>query len=665
MTDLQLSRRRLIGGASAAGLVTAGGFAVTGVGSRGRARAQEQDADDQEDATPTPLGSAVPEEFSTETNWPFENYDFSATRDVKGTNISSETVGQLGDAWFFPVSGSAAFGSLTANPTIVGTVVYIQDSSANVYAIDLETGEQLWANMYNDAVPSGGPNGTANAYGLLYTTIGGIGDVVALRPETGEEVWRTNIRGPLGEGITTAPLVHDNRVFVSTIPGTSDDFYEGGYRGVIHALEAATGRVIWYFDTTTDNLWGNPTVNSGGGFWHPPSVDDEGKLYVPIANPAPYPGDEEWPWASSRPGDNLYTDSILKMDPMTATLDWYYQVLPHDVFDLDNQLTPILAEVDGRDVVFTSGKHGIVVSLDRSTGEVIWRVEVGTHKNYERTEFEEDEVVTVSPGTLGGVETQFAFSAERNLLVCPVYELPSTYVGTGFDPNTPFDFTTATGRLTALNATDGSIAWEVPLATGPLAAATITNDIVFTAGLDGVIRAHSLEDGAEVFRYQAAAGINAQAAVSGDYIFFPAGGPLIPSADTASPAPEMAQGLIALMIGGTVQATPGAGAGDEAQEATSEAGIGGGDTVTIDMVDIAFEPSTFTIPANTDVEATFVNKGALPHNWTCEALDLKTPDVPGGETASLTINAAAGTYDFICSIPGHADAGMIGTLTVQ
>ena len=349
MDKSQLSRRRFIGAAGAAGIATAGGLVLTGGGGRDRARAQD-DVDDQGPATPAALGEPVPEEFGVESNWPYENYNLSATRDVKGTSISLETVGQLGDAWFFLVNSTAAFGSLTANPTIVDNVVFVQDSSANVYAIDLESGEQIWANMYNDAVPSGGPNGTANAYGLLYTTLGGVGDVVALRPDTGEEVWRTNLRGPMGAGITTAPLVYNNRVVVSSVPGTSEEFYAGGLRGVIYTLDAATGAVLWYFDTTTDNLWGNPTVNSGGGFWHPPSVDEEGNIYVGIGNPGPYPGVEGWPWASSRPGDNLYTDSILKLDPVTGVLEWYYQVLPHDVFDLDNQLTPILAEVDGRNL---------------------------------------------------------------------------------------------------------------------------------------------------------------------------------------------------------------------------------------------------------------------------------------------------------------------------
>jgi outer membrane protein assembly factor BamB/uncharacterized cupredoxin-like copper-binding protein len=666
MKDVALSRRTLIASATTAGFVIAGGGLYLGTTSSSQRALAQDDTENQGPATPTPLGDVVPEEFNTETNWAFENYDLSATRDVAGTSISSETVGQLGDAWTFPITTSGAFGSLTANPTIVGDAIYIQDSTANVYALNKETGEQLWANMYNDDVPSGGPNGVAAAYGLLFTTIGGIGDVIALRADSGEEVWRTNIKGPINEGITTSPLVYDNVVYVSTIPGSSEGFYIGGQRGLIHALDAGTGAVLWYFDTTADNLWGQPTVNSGGGFWHPPSVDEDGKLYVPVANPAPYPGAEGWPWASSRPGDNLYTDSILKMDPATATLDWYYQVKPHDVFDLDNQLTPILADVDGRKLVFTSGKHGVVYALDRDSGELVWRTPVGTHQNDERTEFEEDEVVEVWPGTIGGVETQFAYSVANNLIVTPVVELPSTYIGTGFDPNTPLDFTGGTGLLVALNGSDGSIVWQVELATPPYAAATITNDVVFTAGLDGVILGFSLADGSEVFRYQATAGVNAQVAVSGDYIYFPAGGPLTPSSATASPPPEMVVQVIALKIGGTVQTQPSGTPQAEASPADEATPVAGGDSgVAIDLTEFAFEPNTFTVAAGTDAQVTFTNRGQLPHNFTCDALGIATQDLAPGATETVTINTAAGSYDFHCSIPGHADAGMIGNFTAE
>src|SRR5699024_5160223 len=132
----------------------------------------------------------------------------------------------------------------------VGDTIFIQDATANVYALDKNTGEEIWSNTYDDTIPSGGPNGIAAAYGMLYTSLGGAGDVLCLRQDTGEEVWRTNILGPLNEGITVFPAVHDNIVWISTIPGSADGFYLPGQRGVIHAINAANGDLLWYWDTT-------------------------------------------------------------------------------------------------------------------------------------------------------------------------------------------------------------------------------------------------------------------------------------------------------------------------------------------------------------------------------------------------------------------------------
>jgi len=667
MNDVQMSRRRLIASATAAGFAIAGAGTYFGRSGSNPAFAQDEVA---ADATPVALGPAIPDEFNVETNWPYENLDLSATRSARGSTISTSTISTLGDAWNFPISAGAAFGSLTANPTVVDGVVFIQDAAANIYALKADTGETVWANMYNDVVPSGGPNGTANAYGMVFSTIGGVGDVIALKSDTGEEIWRTNIQGPLREGITTAPLVYNSIVYVSTIPGHSEGFYAGGQRGLIHALDAASGTVIWYLDTTTDNLWGNPTVNSGGGFWHPPSVDEEGKIYVGIGNAAPYPGVEGFPFASSRPGDNDYANNILKIDPSTAVMDWHVNINPADPFDLDNQLTPVLAEVDGRKVVFTSGKHGYVVCLDRSTGELVWRTPVGTHKNDDRRDFPDpNEVIEVWPGTLGGVETPMAYDATNNLIIAPVYELASWYNGTEFDPDHPFDFTIATGLVVALNATDGSVAWQTQTATGPLAGLTIINDVVLSGGLDGVVFAYNIADGSEVWKYQLPVGINAPIAVSGDWVFLPGGGPLIPTAATNPTLPAGGPGLFALNLGGTVQATWTAGeaATPEASPesaASPEAG-GTGEAMALNAVDIAFQPNTMTIPAGQDVTINFTNMGQLPHNFHVDELGVASSDLESGASEVLTINAAAGTYQYYCSIPGHKDAGMVGTLTVQ
>jgi plastocyanin len=87
--------------------------------------------------------------------------------------------------------------------------------------------------------------------------------------------------------------------------------------------------------------------------------------------------------------------------------------------------------------------------------------------------------------------------------------------------------------------------------------------------------------------------------------------------------------------------------------------------MNVDMIDIDFVPTELTIPANTDVTITLPNKGAAIHNFVIEELGIKSPDAQGGQTVSVTINAPAGTYSYICTQPGHKEAGMVGTLTVQ
>jgi len=240
MGDLTLSRRKLIGSASAAGIALAGAGAFLGTSpQRGFAQDETGGA-----ATPGALGDPTPQEFGTETNWPIEGLDLWATRNVKGSTISADNVATLGQSWSFAVpTAGAAFGVLTGQPVVVDDTLYVQDALANLFTFNKATGEQGWSTSPNQQIPSGGPNGLAAAYGYIFTTEGGTADVVALDASSGDEVWRTNIRGPLNEGITTAPLVYNSVVYVSTIPGTPEAFYGGGQRGIIHALDAKTGGV--------------------------------------------------------------------------------------------------------------------------------------------------------------------------------------------------------------------------------------------------------------------------------------------------------------------------------------------------------------------------------------------------------------------------------------
>lgn len=112
--------------------------------------------------------------------------------------------------------------------------------------------------------------------------------------------------------------------------------------------------------------------------------------------------------------------------------------------------------------------------------------------------------------------------------------------------------------------------------------------------------------------------------------------------------------------------TPAAGTPGASPEASPSASpVAGEGDVTVVMIDIAFEPKEFTITADTDVVVFLPNEGVLEHNFTIEELGIASETIPGGESTSVTINAPAGTYEYYCSVPGHREAGMVGTLTVE
>lgn len=391
--------------------------------------------------------------------------------------------------------------------------------------------------------------------------------------------------------------------------------------------------------------------------------DDEGKLYVGVGNAAPWPGNKEYPNGTSRPGDNDYANSLVKLDPKTGSVEWYINVKPFDLFDLDNQLTPVLAEVEGRPVVFTSGKHGYVVAADQETGEEIWRTAVGMHQNDDLTELPADEYIEVFPGSLGGVETPIAYS--EGVIFAPILNSATWYNSSSTDPSLS-SFAEGTGQLVALDAASGEILWDVSQPTATFGAATVANDLAFTGGLDGVVRAYNVSDGTQVWTYQASSGLNAPFTIAGDYLFIPAGGAFIASEDTWDPAPEPVNELIALKIGGEVQVAPeGAAASPAAEEATPEAAAAdSGSAINVAAIDIGFDPKELSMAADSDVTISVANNGVLQHDFVIEGTDFATPLLNGGESGDLVVNLPAGEYIYFCSVPGHREAGMQGTLTV-
>lgn len=480
-------------------------------------------------ATATPDPTAAAAEATAETpiegdDWASANGGPANTR-ARDSSITSDSVSNLAEAWSVPLPGRGPYGAAAGAPVVADGVVYVQDLAGNVLAVDLESGEELWRHMVQ--VPIAGPNGPAVSGGLVVASFA-FGVLKALDAATGEVVWSAVM-----EKDGFQPLIWEDLVLV----GTGNLAHVFGNSGFIHAFDLQTGELRWSFQVVEEGFWGDPNLNSGGGVWYQPAIDEErGLAYFGTGNAGPYPGTVQYPNGSSRPGPNLYTSSLVALDLETGELAWYYQAVEHGLFDLDFQSPPILARhTDGagevRDLVVGSGKLGRVVALDRDTNEVVWATEVGIHQNDRVEEIPPGERLEVYPGIYGGVETPMAAAGGR--IFVPVVNLATTHSATGhgatdgssalLNATANTTLSNGSGELVALDLLTGAEIWSAPLPSMPFGGATVVGDLVFTATFDGVITAHAVADGAEVWRMEAGGGINAWPAVEDDTIIWPVG----------------------------------------------------------------------------------------------------------------------------------------------
>jgi outer membrane protein assembly factor BamB len=452
----------------------------------------------------------------------YPGVDAANTRHVDG-QIDSSNVTSLEEAWTAPIHGTSNFGSYASTPVIDEGVIYSQDLGSNVEALDLESGEVLWAKTYEQ--PDEGPNGIVVAGGMIFGATPSA--VFALDQKTGEEVWSTELVRIGTEGIDMAPGYQDGIVYVSTVPLNTTSLYEGGGVGILWALDAKTGKKRWHFDTVPKSLWGNPKVNSGGGVWYPPAFDEKGGIYFGTGNPAPYPGTNEFPWGSSRPGPNLYTNSLVKLDARTGKMKWYHQVTPHDLYDWDFQGPPILVTVNGRDLVIAAGKSGIVIAADPKTGKVVWQKAVGRHTGHDEDGLlamrgEEDKIKrpdTIYPGTLGGVIAPM--STDGKLVFAPVVNSPVS-IGPNGETEEGAGGTT-NGEVVALDAATGVLEWKQELASPAFGATTSVGDLVFATSAEGTVTAFKASNGQILWRETLPAGTNSGVMANGNMLIAPAG----------------------------------------------------------------------------------------------------------------------------------------------
>jgi outer membrane protein assembly factor BamB len=454
----------------------------------------------------------------------FPGVDMGSTRNVTDSPIDSKTVNGLEEVWSLPAEGKSSYGSYSTTPVVSKGVIYMQDLESNVLAINLENGEVIWTKKFSQ--PDQGPNGVSVAEGKVFGATPT--SAFALDQETGEQLWSVKLTKGV-ESIDMPAGYHDGFVYVSTVPTNVSSSYPAGGVGVLWALDAKTGAKVWHFNTVPPSLWGDKGTNAGGGVWYEPTFSENGPgMYFGVGNPVPFPGSPGKPWGASRPGPNLYTDSIVKLNHESGELDWYFQLTPHDVYDWDLQDPPMLVKSGGRELAIGAGKSGIVVALDADTGKLVWKTPVGTHNGHDEDgklamegELSKLKGGTVFPGTLGGVIAPMATDGKTVFVPIVNHALTVNSAGTEIGEGGG-----SGGEIAAVDVATGKVKWTHKLSSAAFGAPVVVNDVVFATSYEGSVFALDAKTGGELWVGTLPAGVNAGAVVSGDTLLVPAGAPV-------------------------------------------------------------------------------------------------------------------------------------------
>jgi len=495
-------------------------------------------------------------------NFLHTNGNYSQTRYHPATQINLENVGDLRPAWIFQTE---IVDTMETSPIVVNGVMYVTTSFNHVYALNAETGEQLWHHKHKMGPITTyccGPNNRGVAvYGdmVYFGTLDA--KLVALNAADGSVVWETQIADPeLGYSETMAPSAVDGKILIGTNGG------EYGIRGFVKAFDATSGDLLWTFHTTPENsvgVWathdatgrdmlrdikaekkalkklGDPYKTLGGGVWQNPSVDAANdRIYFVAGNPSP---DLD---GSIRPGDNLYTNSLISTTLSTGEYVCHFQYIAHDVWDLDAVSPTVITDVvdnNGNVVkgILHGGKTGHIYVHNADDCSLIRHSEAMVpQENMWVLPTKDGE--RMLPGANGGVEwsplatnPNLGLSYAINLHQPMTYHVESTpYPGGKLWLGGAFKIIASEeqwGNIAAVDYNTGAIRWKVktqqPMIGGILATA---GGLVFAGQGNGTFAAYDAANGTELWSFQAGAGVNAPPSsytVNGkQYIVVAAGG---------------------------------------------------------------------------------------------------------------------------------------------
>lgn len=527
-------------------LVAVGAVGATLLASAGQAQEQVETATKKPTTRP-PTFTAVTDAMLANArgdarNWLMVGRDYSNQRWSPLSQINTGNVAQLKPAWTYQ-TGISRLGSFETSPVVVDGVMYATTPYNVAMAVDARSGREIWRyeHKLGTQIYCCGPNnrGVAISGNTVYMlTLDA--RLVALDSKTGKVKFDVEIAdSEAGYSETHAPIIVGDKVVVG-ISGA-----EYGIRGFVRAYNKDNGQQVWSTPMVPERGWegrwsektweGDYSLNrniakekadsaryadawqrGGGSVWMNPAYDDQLKmLYVAVGNPSP---DLD---GSVRPGDNLYTDCIVALDANTGAMRWYYQEVPHDVWDLDATSPPIVVTLkDGRKAVAQAGKTAWVYILDAQTGKLIRK-----SQNFNRLEsmFAQPtpEGTRMLPGANGGSEwSPMSYHPNLGYAYVMGLEQPMHYIthsaplergklwlGSAFKA---IPGETQYGTFSAIDLNSGKIAWivntEQPMIGGSVATA---GNLVFTGEGNGTIRAFDARNGRTLWSFVAGAGCNA------------------------------------------------------------------------------------------------------------------------------------------------------------
>jgi alcohol dehydrogenase (cytochrome c) len=477
-------------------------------------------------------------------DWLHTNGDYGQTRFYPGKQINATNVKNLRPEFSFQTEVRE---SMETAPIVVNGVMYMTTSFNHIYALDATTGKEFWHYKHKMGAITTfccGPNnrGVAVEGGKLF--MGTLdAKLVALDAVTGKLLWETEIADPeKGYSETMAPTVIDGKVLIGTNGG------EYGVRGFVKAFDANDGKLIWTFYTIPEKghegVWAENDATGrnmkrdikaekeqlarnsnfyqtlGGGVWMNPAVDLKTRtIFFVAGNPSPDL------YGAERPGDNLYTNSMIAVELDTGKYKWHSQYIAHDVWDLDAVSPPILMDVKDKSgkmipAVIHGGKTGHIYVHDRKDGSLI-RFSEAMIPQENMWVLPTEKGARMLPGANGGVEwSPMAVNQSLRMAYALNLHQPMTYhvekaaypggklwLGGAFKV---IEGEQQWGRVAAVNVDTGKMAWkfdtEQPLIGGALATA---GDLVFYGEGNGLFRALDARNGKLLWEYQCGAGANA------------------------------------------------------------------------------------------------------------------------------------------------------------